>query len=179
MAPVKMPLSCSVVRSVDVDARVDDGTHADDADGVVLELGGVGGVDLLLGEDVGAADLGLAVLDVGEALARSAAGDGDGHVGVLVLELVRGALDERLEGGGAGAVNGAGDGGGGIRGGGIRGGGVAAAANEAEAGHGDGGGAEGAQELTAGHAIELGHASPSLGLWAPALGGACPCREAL
>ena len=42
---------------VDVDVGVHDRAHADDGDGVVLKLGDSVGVQLLLGEDVGAADL--------------------------------------------------------------------------------------------------------------------------
>ena len=86
---------------VNVDVGVHDRAHAHDADLVVDEALELVGLELLLGEDVGAADLDGALGDLGEALAGAAAGDGDGDVGVGVLEGVTGLLDERLEGGGA------------------------------------------------------------------------------
>ena len=114
------------------------------------------GLELLLGEDVGAADLDGALGDLREALAGAAGGDGDGDVDVGVHEGIGSLLDERLEGGGAGAGDGAGerDVGGALvtLGGGLLGGG-ATAGSEA----GDGGNATGdANKLTT-REIKLGH----------------------
>ena len=68
---------------------------------MVDELGGSVGVELGLGEDVGVTDLHGALGDGGQALAGTVAGTGDGHVRVLIHELLSSSLDERLEGGGA------------------------------------------------------------------------------
>ncbi len=87
---------------VDGDLLVDDRAHAHDAHLVVLDLGDIVFVlELGLGEHVGVADLDSALRDLRDALAGTAALNGDLDAGVLSHELLGGCLAKRLEGGGA------------------------------------------------------------------------------
>ena len=75
----------------------------------VLFCADIGGIlQLGLGEHIGVADLNRALRDLRDTLTGTAALDGDLHAGVLLHELLRGRLAQRLQRGGAHRRDGAG-----------------------------------------------------------------------
>ena len=145
---------------------------------MVDELLGVGGLELLLGEDVGVTDGDGAGGNGGQAGAGTVAGTGNGNVGVLVHELLSCSLDERLERGCSvvGHLTGKGGSGGVLSGtsGGSRG-----VATTGKTETGESGDATGETEELTTRAVIFEHGSPSENERRRGWGarcGAAPCR---
>ncbi|BAF59852.1 hypothetical membrane protein [Pelotomaculum thermopropionicum SI] len=85
---------------VDVDSRVNDSGHADDADLVVDQLGSVDAV-FFFSKYVGVADIRRPLGDLGQTGAAAPALHNDFYVGVLCHELVCCLFNQRLHGSGA------------------------------------------------------------------------------